>query len=251
MRRQRPGPGEGARIVGRGAGPQADLLAILAGDDAVPLKRTERDLLDHLVGAGEQRVRHRDPERPRGLQVDHQFEFRRGLDRQLPRIGSAQNSVDVGCRPPEQMRTVDPVGHEATALGEGFERINCRQAIARGQFDDRLAVGRGQRGREYDERAIRLPCGRGNRTLDIRRRANSRLCHPKAEQRPRTLDRLPTCAISGNIGVHENCDICRAGRDLFKQFEPFAPHLSAERNEPGHVSARVCQARGITSTDRI
>jgi hypothetical protein len=43
QRRERvPDAGEGLGIVGRGASPQA--LAV---------KRTERDLLDHLVGAGE------------------------------------------------------------------------------------------------------------------------------------------------------------------------------------------------------
>src|SRR5499427_10301117 len=40
---------------------------------------------DHLVGAGEQRRRHVNAERLSGFQVDHQFEFGRLLDWQVPK----------------------------------------------------------------------------------------------------------------------------------------------------------------------
>ena len=40
-------------------------------------------LLDHLVGAGEQRRRNVDAKRLRGLEIDHQLELGRLLDRQI------------------------------------------------------------------------------------------------------------------------------------------------------------------------
>jgi hypothetical protein len=49
---------------------------------------------DHLIGAGEQRRRHAEAERLRGLQVDSQFEFCRLLDRDVARLRPAQNLVD-------------------------------------------------------------------------------------------------------------------------------------------------------------
>ena len=41
---------------------------------------TERSLFDHLVGAGEQRRRDREAERPGGLEVDNKLELGRLLN---------------------------------------------------------------------------------------------------------------------------------------------------------------------------
>jgi hypothetical protein len=46
-------------------------------------------LFDHLIGAGEQRVRHGEPERPSGGEIDDQIELGRLLDRDVGRLRSA------------------------------------------------------------------------------------------------------------------------------------------------------------------
>ena len=43
---------------------------------------------DNLVGAGEDRWRDREPERLGGLEIDHQLECSRLLDRQVGRFGA-------------------------------------------------------------------------------------------------------------------------------------------------------------------
>ena len=57
-------------------------------------------------------------ERLGGLQVDHQFELCRRLDRQVGRLLAAQNAVDIGRRAAERIDIVRPVGQQAAAFRE-------------------------------------------------------------------------------------------------------------------------------------
>jgi hypothetical protein len=43
----------------------------------------QKGLFDHLIGAGEQRGRHRQAQRLGGLEIDREFDLRRLLDRQI------------------------------------------------------------------------------------------------------------------------------------------------------------------------
>ena len=52
-------------------------------------------LLDHLVGANQNRWRDRKTERLGGLGVDGHREFYRQLDRQVRQLGAAQNAIDI------------------------------------------------------------------------------------------------------------------------------------------------------------
>jgi hypothetical protein len=52
-------------------------------------------LLDYLVGAGENRWRHGEAERVRGLEVDDKLEFGRLINRDVARVGPVEDLVHV------------------------------------------------------------------------------------------------------------------------------------------------------------
>src|SRR5205807_342167 len=80
----------------------------LLGPDLHRLDRTSFGLahsLDHLIGGGEQRRRHGETQRPRGLEIDGEIEFGRLLDRELGHLGALQQLVHkIGCAPTAETR---------------------------------------------------------------------------------------------------------------------------------------------------
>ena len=58
-------------------------------------------LFDHLVGAGKQRWRNGEAERPRGFEIDNQIEFGWLLDRKIAGFRPVQNLVNITGGAPE------------------------------------------------------------------------------------------------------------------------------------------------------
>jgi len=75
-----------------------------------------RELLDHLVDAGEQARRNGETQRLRSFQVHHKLELRRLLDRKVSRLRTLQNLVNVNSRAFEVLAIVQTVGHQTASL---------------------------------------------------------------------------------------------------------------------------------------
>jgi hypothetical protein len=58
-------------------------------------QRTHVASFDHLICAGEDRLRDRQAERLGGLEIDDQLEPRRALNRQVGRLGTSENPADI------------------------------------------------------------------------------------------------------------------------------------------------------------
>ena len=70
------------------------------------------DLLDHLIGAGEQRWGNGQPECPGGPEIDYKLELRRLLHWQVAGLLAAEDAIDVRCRLPGLLSGINAVRHE-------------------------------------------------------------------------------------------------------------------------------------------
>src|SRR6516225_4337389 len=67
------------------------------------MHRSKYPLFDHLVGAGEQRLRHREAERLCGLEVDRQLVLGRRLHRHVGWFLALEDTIDIAGRLPERL----------------------------------------------------------------------------------------------------------------------------------------------------
>jgi hypothetical protein len=81
----------------------------------VPFCATSRNSpsFDHFAGLGKQRRGYGKPKRFGGLEVNHQFDFRRLLHRQFGWVGPLKDFVHIRGNASEQITLARPVGHQA------------------------------------------------------------------------------------------------------------------------------------------
>ena len=95
---------------------------------------------DDLIRSQEHRWRDRDPERPSGLEVDDQIEFRRTLDRQVARLGAFEDTIHLARHAAEHLDDVGAVGHESAVVHKGLELVDSGQPIPGGELNQLFAV---------------------------------------------------------------------------------------------------------------
>src|SRR5262249_50579429 len=86
---------------------------------------------DHLVGAGEQAIRHGEAERPRRLEVDDQHELARLHDRQLRGLGTLEDATGIDAQLTVLIRKARSVAHQTADFGKGPIRIDGGESIVR------------------------------------------------------------------------------------------------------------------------
>src|SRR6266853_2068018 len=85
---------------------------------------TGGSLLDHVVGAQQDRSRHRKAERLGGLEVDSHLKFDRPLNGQVGRLRATENAIDIegGAKP--YIQQVRSVGKQTAGSGNEFSPID-------------------------------------------------------------------------------------------------------------------------------
>src|SRR5262245_26150509 len=100
--------------------PQHNVKGLLTGRSrrinhstrALETRRSKTLLFDHLVGAGEQRRRHFERQRPGSAEINHQLELRRLHDREVCRLGTLEDATGIDPDLTIRVRDVRAVAHQ-------------------------------------------------------------------------------------------------------------------------------------------
>src|SRR5258706_15806464 len=85
---------------------------------------------DHFVGAGEQRRRHVEAERPGGFEIEHKVEPGRLSDRQVCWLFALENPGRVDAGSAKFVSKAGSVAHETASDDELTIMIDCRNGAA-------------------------------------------------------------------------------------------------------------------------
>src|SRR5260221_13764454 len=108
-------------------------------NDANDSRRTWRELLDHLVGAAEDRRRNGEAERLGGVQIDDQFENGRLLDRQVGGPGALEDRSGINADLSIGRRKARAIADQAAGRSVFTDPIDRRNGMACCQRHDLLA----------------------------------------------------------------------------------------------------------------
>jgi hypothetical protein len=112
------------------------------------------------AGAHEQRRRHVEAQRLCRLEVEDRFVLGRHLHRQVGRLCTAQDAVDVCCRLSKYVDDINPVGHKSAIHDEVAPSVNRRQVVFGRERDNEIAMSNSEAVRQYEQAAVVVACER-------------------------------------------------------------------------------------------
>src|ERR1700682_4487382 len=115
---------------------------------------TTAALFDHLVGAHQKCLRNSQTKRFCRLEVDYQFESCRLLDRQIIRLCTLKDAIDVRSRAFVQLNVIEPICQQAAHDCKILKRIDRGQTVRGSKSDNLFAVSCGKCTRQDDHPAV-------------------------------------------------------------------------------------------------
>src|SRR6516165_7723697 len=226
----------------------------LLGPDFHRLDRTSLRLavsLNHLVGAGEQRGRHVEPEHPRGRMVDHQFEFARLHYGQVGRLRALEDVAGVDSDLAIRIRHARSVADQPADFSMQAILIYCGNRVAYRQLGQ-LYTADGEERTVPDEEGVGsvayktceghlyLAAGAGVENLDLQ--PHGARSHFNVSQR-----RLGSCI--GRVDEHGHTN--GPGHELMQKLQPLCRQLNYEKIDSCQVAAWPRETGNKTQFDRV
>src|SRR3982075_3097667 len=115
---------------------------------------TAAALFDHLVGAHQKCLRNSQAKRFCCLEVDYQFESCGLLDRQIIRLCTLKDAIDVRSRAFVQLDVIEPICQQAAHHCKILKRIDRGQTVRGSKSDNLFAVSCGKCTRQDDHPAV-------------------------------------------------------------------------------------------------
>src|SRR5262249_36171334 len=189
--------------------------------------------LNHLVGAGKQRLGNREAEGLGALEVDHQLELGGLLYRQIGRLGALQDLVDEHRRAPPYVVDVRPIGEQPARLDVLSEDIHRWEPALGRKFCEPLRVREKDAGRRNEKRAGPRADRRSQGVFDFARATDF-----EREQLPSPFPggRLRCLPLYNARLIPEDGNRGRPWPELLEQLEPLSRRLrrlKAEAREVG------------------
>src|SRR5438093_9444139 len=168
--------------------------------------------LNDLIRPLQQRLRDRQPEGLRCLEVDDQLELRGLFDGQVARLGPLEDFVDVASGTSLHLGSIYSIGHEAAWLNKHLELIDCGDPMRGRKIDDGLSMHEHEGRRRHHYTLVVLLLHAEESGSQIPRPAHDERMNLYTKAPSRDSD--PLIVPIQYLGEYRSCDILSKERDL-------------------------------------